>query len=877
MKSLVIALLFSLVSYQAFAKSSDELFDSGQYDKAFRAAYADALNGNSLDAFIIGRILLEGLGSAEKDQQLAVRFLEESADARNMGAAEYLGRAYYEAELLPKSNNLAYEYLSRAKGLGIDGLDDLLIEIASNLDGVISEQTCKLYFEDKKNPDFAFNLGQCIENAFLEGSANDFYLRAFDDGTVNALIPAMRIALKQEDEQLFRIFEQLETFLVDARKSEIKEITDLVNANRLKLFDLAKKERNGNLSHQIAEYYDDGTFFGKADKKQALNYYQLAKSQGKTGLNSKIQTLTVAVEGATSKGACLGYSKKDKTVAKRLAVCAKKGHITGDPGEYFLLAFANGDTGSFLEAANTLIDRTDEAFAPEKILNAIPDFREKASAEQISEFGELIERKGHSALDCEQKFDKLNTKVSGDIYSCLLSAEAATVTGDYSSITQAIEIWKNGYGDVFPNETHAKNLQNIVKEDINADGVIILTMLEKEPMEHFKRTVEFYDEGRITRSEATSALKLEFQLFAEGRWSEFTGDRAAERQIELLITTADLSQLEPEILAQFLAHLVKNETKLSNAENIKKQLAAIKFSLDWATILKDIAFDVAGTFVSPVVTENCGALQLAIDNDGLVPETKLTEAKAKLLSQCDIFNISANDLQQMININPDDGFKRLGIVLTSDKRPACKLISLYLQNENAIVQSRERFSYNPKDQIRRCLNQDPAISYLFSVNLLDKGDYPEAFDISSLGCERKSYSSCAVSGFILQNKLLDKSVENSIANKAANKYLKVGFENFDGNSTMLYLSVNRPSVTKLNIFSMFKMDPEEAESIENRLRNKNFTGMPVVEAESCVSTNLIGNCRSVCRAAETHINKFTTDRLQKMHGEKILRLPKCKD
>jgi TPR repeat protein len=190
MKSLVIALLFSLVSYQAFAKSSDELFDSGQYDKAFRAAYADALNGNSLDAFIIGRILLEGLGSAEKDQQLAVRFLEESADARNMGAAEYLGRAYYEAELLPKSNNLAYEYLSRAKGLGIDGLDDLLIEIASNLDGVISEQTCKLYFEDKKNPDFAFNLGQCIENAFLEGSANDFYLRAFDDGTVNALIPA---------------------------------------------------------------------------------------------------------------------------------------------------------------------------------------------------------------------------------------------------------------------------------------------------------------------------------------------------------------------------------------------------------------------------------------------------------------------------------------------------------------------------------------------------------------------------------------------------------------------------------------------------------------------------------------------------------------
>ena len=211
-------------------------------------------------------------------------------------------------------------------------------------------------------------------------------------------------------------------------------------------------------------------------------------------------------------------------------------------------------------------------------------------------------------------------------------------------------------------------------------------------------------------------LTAGISTFAEGRWSEFTGDRAAASQIELLISTADLSQLEPEILAQFLAHLIKNENELSNDANIKKELAAIEFNLDWVTILKDIAFDVAGTFVSPVVAENCSALQLAIDNDGLVPETKLKEAKVKLLSKCDIFNISADDLQQLIDNNPDDGFKRLGIVLTADKRPACEMIALYLQNEDSIMQSREKFAYNPKDQIRRCLNQDPAISYLYSLH-----------------------------------------------------------------------------------------------------------------------------------------------------------------
>ena len=145
---------------------------------------------------------------------------------------------------MPKSNNLAYKYLLLAKDLGADDVDELLIEVAEAIsDGEISQETCDLYFEDKRNPDFAFDLGACIENAFLEGSANDFYLKAFDDGTVNALIPAMRLALKHDDEQLFRVFERLETFLLDARKSEVKEMTDLVKSNQLALFDLAKERK----------------------------------------------------------------------------------------------------------------------------------------------------------------------------------------------------------------------------------------------------------------------------------------------------------------------------------------------------------------------------------------------------------------------------------------------------------------------------------------------------------------------------------------------------------------------------------------------------------------------------------------------------------
>ena len=59
------------------------------------------------------------------------------------------------------------------------------------------------------------------------------------------------------------------------------------------------------------------------------------------------------------------------------------------------------------------------------------------------------------------------------------SAEAATVTGDYSSIKQAIEIWKNGYGDVLSNETHAKNLQNIVKMTLMRMGSLFWPCLKR--------------------------------------------------------------------------------------------------------------------------------------------------------------------------------------------------------------------------------------------------------------------------------------------------------------------------------------------------------------------------------------------------------------
>ena len=122
--------------------------------------------------------------------------------------------------------------------------------------------------------------------------------------------------------------------------------------------------------------------------------------QGKKN-SKKIAILTRKVEGATSANACKTYNKKDRTKAKTIATCIEEGKLQGNAGKFYLVAFFEGDTNSFINAAKTLIDRTRDDRSPQSILNAVPEFREQASAKQLSRFGALLKTKGHSASDCK--------------------------------------------------------------------------------------------------------------------------------------------------------------------------------------------------------------------------------------------------------------------------------------------------------------------------------------------------------------------------------------------------------------------------------------------------------------------------------------------
>ena len=61
-------ILFFLIIFPnaLFANNALEFYENEDYDSAYRAAYAEALSGDPESSFIIGKILIDGKGSAKE-------------------------------------------------------------------------------------------------------------------------------------------------------------------------------------------------------------------------------------------------------------------------------------------------------------------------------------------------------------------------------------------------------------------------------------------------------------------------------------------------------------------------------------------------------------------------------------------------------------------------------------------------------------------------------------------------------------------------------------------------------------------------------------------------------------------------------------------
>ena len=854
------------------AETSKDYFESGKYDRAFRLGYAKALNGSSSDAFIVGKIILEGLGSATPSQDKGLDLLKFAADNENLEALVYLGNAYYDAEFLPKSNTLAYKYLTKAKEVGADNLDEKLIAIATERGGEISKDTCEL-FGEKKLKENSFKIGQCIDEGFLAGSSYEYYLTAFDNEDHQALVNAADTLFKNyPDKPLYELFKRIE--YVFSKSIDIdNEISKIVLANEKTLYEKAKREKNNALSFQIAQYYEDGTLFGKIDDPKSLEFYKLAKSQGKGGLSRKIQIITIKTQGKTSEGACKGYSKKDADLALTLAKCAEKGHITGPASKYYILAFEKKkNVSAFLAAAKELINKSDKKnYDPISIIVKLPEFNVVANESQKEKFANLVNTYGHSSKDCTETYDALNKKLSGDIYSCLLSAEAVAVTGDFKGMQIAASVWENGTNQIPSNPSYADKLKQTAVDSPMADALSILAILEDDPQAHYFKAQEFIQSGNIVGEDITKVLQLEFKIFADNLWNNYG---FGESDFKTLLNLADLNSIEPKILANFVITLFDKYPDIKDSAIVIEKFSPenLKYNSELIVELNSKSPKTAAKFLSDNMMTDCDALEFAMENNSLVSVEKLQQAKTKLLSSCPILNVSPEDLGTILASDINRGVQILDAKLNSTTNFDCEFLNPYIKFENQIKDSEFTLKFDEDFHFLRCSATDPQIAGAVTERLFVQGKYIQAFEQGTTGCDIGATKSCLYAGYLTMRRLANKSTDTFSAKRKAVPFITKAYLKGNDDATFILMQIRQPSLPpKIGLESQ-----KEYEVLMEELERKSYSDGTLMDGAQCaVATNFLATCKSECRAVKAYISSEKASPIQRSVGESILKRQKC--
>ena len=135
MRSMCLALfsliLFSL-QFSTHANATDaglRLLESEEYDTAFRESYSAALAGDAKAQFVIGTILLDGLGASEIDVNQAITLLADASSQGFARAALRLADEYSDGAILETDETKALEYLLVAELAGVEDLDQRILEV----------------------------------------------------------------------------------------------------------------------------------------------------------------------------------------------------------------------------------------------------------------------------------------------------------------------------------------------------------------------------------------------------------------------------------------------------------------------------------------------------------------------------------------------------------------------------------------------------------------------------------------------------------------------------------------------------------------------------------------------------------------------------
>ena len=220
---LVIIFVISIASISSARAAFIDSFESGKYDESFRLAYSKALNGDASAQYVVGRILYEGLGAANRDVDLAKKFLDDSIDQGNGRAAKYIGEQLSKEGAEKSSRCEGLDYLKKAESLGEKGLGKTILSLSKVCEGELSKQACSRY--NKNDKKLAATIARCIARGHIKGDAEAYWVRSFQQGNSASLVEAAKIYLdpKSDKINIVKIVQHIPKFLKRPQIKPVKE------------------------------------------------------------------------------------------------------------------------------------------------------------------------------------------------------------------------------------------------------------------------------------------------------------------------------------------------------------------------------------------------------------------------------------------------------------------------------------------------------------------------------------------------------------------------------------------------------------------------------------------------------------------------------
>lgn len=210
-------------------------FNNEDYDKAHRLLYVHALEDNKDAQFIIGKIYMNGLGSAEKDVNLGVEFIKKSINGGNINAALFLSSAYEKGEIVTKDITKALSYLQDAVELGVTNKQKDVLRLTTLVEGKTSKNSCNLYSKNDRSR--VKDLISCMKKGYIKGDIIKYYKWDFEDNNnLNSLYNAVKLIIDEDSKyyNLDNVIEFIPLFVMNATEDDLKKWRKLFSDGRFK-------------------------------------------------------------------------------------------------------------------------------------------------------------------------------------------------------------------------------------------------------------------------------------------------------------------------------------------------------------------------------------------------------------------------------------------------------------------------------------------------------------------------------------------------------------------------------------------------------------------------------------------------------------------